>query len=56
MKTTSCDAVALTTDLYACIIEVKVDRPRQRDLQQLVLGLAASNPIGVSDEQILALP
>jgi len=57
VKTTSCDAVALTTDLYACIIEVKEDRPRQRDLQQLVLALAAaSSPIGVSDEQILALP
>ena len=57
MKTTSCDAVGLTTDLYACVIESKEDRPLRRELEQLALAIAASgSQIGVSDEQILSLP
>ncbi len=56
VKTTSCDSVALTTDLYACLIEVKEERSPIRDLEQLVLSLAMSTPARISDEQVLSLP
>ena len=56
MKTTSCDAVALTTDLYACVIETKEERPTNRELEQLVLALAMSTQTSMSDEQMLSLP
>ena len=56
MKSTSCDSVGLTTDLYACVIELKEERPVKQELDQLVLAIAASTCIGVSDEQILSLP
>ena len=56
MKTTSCDSVVLTTDLYPCVIELKEKRPLRRDLEQLVLTIAAGNRMSVSDEQVLELP
>ncbi len=56
VKTTSCDSVALTTDLYACLIETKEERSPSRELEQLVLALATSAKTTVSDEQILSLP
>jgi len=56
VKTTSCDSVALTTDLYPCVIELKEERPVQRDLEQLFLALAAPSQARVSDEQVLSLP
>ena len=55
MKSTSCDAVGLTTDLYACLIELKEERLVQRDLEQLMLALVSA-PVRVSDEQVLSLP
>ena len=56
MKSTSCDSVALTTDLYACLIEVKEERSPICDLEQLVLALTTSTPARISDEQVLSLP
>ena len=56
MKSTSCDSVGLTTDLYACVIELKEERPVQRDLERLWLAIAMSPGAQVSDEQILSLP
>jgi len=56
VKTTGCDAVALTTDLYACVMEIKEQRPRIRELKQLVAALAMSAAVRESDEQILSLP
>lgn len=56
MKSTTFDSVALTTDLYACLIETKEERSPGRELEQLVLSLAMSGPAAVSDEQVLALP
>ena len=56
MKSTSCDSVGLTTDLYACVIEFKEERAAQRDLEQLVLAIAMNPNANVSDEQILSLP
>ncbi len=56
MKSTTCDSVALTTDLYACAIEIKEERSPIRDLEQLVLSLAMTAPSRFSDEQVLSLP
>jgi hypothetical protein len=57
VKTTSCDWVALTTNLYPCMIELKEECPARRDPEQLVLAIAAAaTTISISDEQILALP
>jgi len=56
VKTTSCDSVALTTDLYACLIETKEERSPVVELEQLMLSLAMSTPTRVSDEQVLSLP
>ena len=56
MKSTTCDSVALTTDLYACVIEIKEERSPIRDLERLVLSLATSTPDRVRDEQVLSLP
>ena len=56
MKSTTCDSVALTTDLYACMTEAKGEQP-PRDWQQLMLAIAAANGrTGVCDEQVLELP
>jgi hypothetical protein len=49
--------VALTTNLYACVIELKEERPLRRDLERLVLAIAASvSSMSVRDEQVLELP
>ena len=57
MKTTTCDSVALTTNLYPCVIELKDEGPLRRDWEQLALAIAASgHRTSVSDEQVLDLP
>jgi len=56
VKSTSCDSVGLTTDLYACVIELKEERSVQRELEQLVLAIAMSTQAHASDEQVLSLP
>jgi hypothetical protein len=56
VKSTICDSVGLTTDLYACVIEIKEERSPVRELEQLVLALATSTQATVSDEQVLSLP
>jgi hypothetical protein len=56
VKSTNCDAVALTTDLYACLIETKEARSTRCELEKLVLSLAVSAQVSESDEQVLSLP
>ena len=57
MKTTSYDAVGLTTDLYACVIEWKETRPLREAIEQLAIyAVATVAAASVSDEQILSLP
>jgi hypothetical protein len=48
--------VALTTDLYARVIEIKEERSPIGDLERLMLSLATSTPDSVRDEQVLSLP
>jgi hypothetical protein len=56
VKSTTFDSVALTTDLYACVIETKEERSTSRELEQLALSLAVCSQMDVSDEQLLSLP
>ena len=59
MKSTSCDSVGLTSDLYACVIELKEDQPVRYPVEQLALTLAfrpTTSETTARDEQILSLP
>jgi hypothetical protein len=48
--------VALSTDLYAFVIEPKDEKPR-RDWQELLVAIvAAGSRMSVRDEQVLELP
>jgi len=56
VKSTTCDSVALTTDLHICVTEAKDER-RRRDWQQFLLAIyAAGSRMSVRDEQVLELP
>jgi len=48
--------VALTTDLYSCVIETKEERPLRRELEQLMLTIMAGSRMTAADEQVLGLP
>ena len=56
MKTTSCDVVSLTADLYACVIESKEERPLRQQIERLARWLIADHELTARDEQILSLP
>ena len=56
MKSTNCDAVGLTPDLYACLVELKTACPLPERVEQLFLLALPVHESSLSDEQILALP